>query len=154
MINTMPSFKHNFLIPRPMFLERHYIRLGSLYQIHCLKSNPNFRNITWNVVENMILHEIFRLASRLPATFHFISRKIDFLWDSVEHDVKNVHEGETMSHGHEWHIFTANLWQIGSHLQKYHQEKCEFSGTRREDRERRIASAYCPINESSIEFSG
>ena len=34
--------------------------------IHCPKSNPYFRDITWNVVENMILHEIFRVVSRFP----------------------------------------------------------------------------------------
>ena len=34
--------------------------------LHCPKSNPNFRDITWNVVENMILHELFRLVSRFP----------------------------------------------------------------------------------------
>ena len=53
------------------------------YSIHCLKSNPNFRDITWNVVDNMILHELFRVVSRFPATFHVISRKKDFLWDGV-----------------------------------------------------------------------
>ena len=30
------------------------------------KSNPNFRDIRWNVVENMILHEIFHVVSRFP----------------------------------------------------------------------------------------
>ena len=30
------------------------------------KSNPNFRDITWNVEENIILHEIFRVVSRFP----------------------------------------------------------------------------------------
>ena len=34
--------------------------------IHCPKSNPNFRDITWNVEENEILHEIFRVVSRFP----------------------------------------------------------------------------------------
>ena len=38
--------------------------------VHCPKSNPNFRDITWNVVENMILHEIFRIVSRFS---HYIS---------------------------------------------------------------------------------
>ena len=33
---------------------------------HCPKSSPNFRDISWNVVENMILHEIFRVVSRFP----------------------------------------------------------------------------------------
>ena len=46
--------------------------------IHCPKSNPNFRDIKRIVVENMILHEIFSV------TFHVISRKMDFLWDSVD----------------------------------------------------------------------
>ena len=32
--------------------------------LHCPKSNPNFRDITWNVEENEILHEIFRIVSR------------------------------------------------------------------------------------------
>ena len=34
--------------------------------IQCPKSNPNFRDITWNEVENGILHEIFRVVSRFP----------------------------------------------------------------------------------------
>ena len=34
--------------------------------LHCPKSNPNFRNITLNVVLNMILHELFRVVSRFP----------------------------------------------------------------------------------------
>ena len=32
----------------------------------------------------MILHEIFRVVSRLAATFNVITRKVDFLWDSVQ----------------------------------------------------------------------
>ena len=36
--------------------------------MHGPKSNPNFRVITRNVVENMILHEIFRVVSFFPAT--------------------------------------------------------------------------------------
>ena len=32
----------------------------------CPKSNPNFRDITWNVGENMILQEIFRVVTRFP----------------------------------------------------------------------------------------
>ena len=36
------------------------------------------------VEENMILQqEIFRVVSRFPSTFHVISWKVDFLWDSV-----------------------------------------------------------------------
>ena len=31
-----------------------------------LKSNPHFRDITWYVEENLILHEIFRVVSRFP----------------------------------------------------------------------------------------
>ena len=34
--------------------------------LHCPKSNPNFRDIAWNVEENQILHEIFRVVSRFP----------------------------------------------------------------------------------------
>ena len=52
--------------------------------VHCPKSNKNFRDITGNVVEIMILHEIFRVVTRFPPTFHVVSWKIDFLWDSVE----------------------------------------------------------------------
>ena len=33
---------------------------------HCPKCKQTFRDITWNVVENMILHEIFRVVSRFP----------------------------------------------------------------------------------------
>ena len=33
---------------------------------HCWKSNPNFRDIIWNVVENMIKHEFFCVVSRFP----------------------------------------------------------------------------------------
>ena len=31
-----------------------------------LEKHPNFRDITWNVEENLILHEIFRVISRFP----------------------------------------------------------------------------------------
>ena len=34
--------------------------------VHCPKRNPNFRDKTWNVEENEILHEIFRWVSQLP----------------------------------------------------------------------------------------
>ena len=34
--------------------------------MHCPKSNPNFRDITGSEVENMVLHELFRLVSRFP----------------------------------------------------------------------------------------
>ena len=59
-----------------------------LYQMHCPKSNPNFRYmyITGKVVENMILHEIFRVVSRFPryiSCYVHTLQKIDFLWDSV-----------------------------------------------------------------------
>ena len=37
-----------------------------LWHIHCPKSNPKFRDITWNVEENEIQHEIFRVLSRFP----------------------------------------------------------------------------------------
>ena len=37
-----------------------------LYCLHCPKSNPNFRDILWNVVENMILHELLRIVPRFP----------------------------------------------------------------------------------------
>ena len=33
---------------------------------HCSKSNPNLCDITLNLVKNMILHEIFRVVSRVP----------------------------------------------------------------------------------------
>ena len=36
------------------------------YVLHCPKSNQNFREITWNVEEKEILHEIFRAVSRFP----------------------------------------------------------------------------------------
>ena len=53
------------------------------HAIHCPKSNPNFRDITWNLVENMILHEISHV---FPATFHvtyvYSGKSISF-WDSV-----------------------------------------------------------------------
>ena len=47
--------------------------------IHCPKIIYNFRDITRNVEENEILHEIFRIKSRFP---HYISFYIDYLWAS------------------------------------------------------------------------
>ena len=35
--------------------------------VHCPKSNQNFPDKTWNVEENEILHEIFRVVSRIPS---------------------------------------------------------------------------------------
>ena len=40
----------------------------------------------------MILHELFRVVSRFHATLHVISRKIDFLWDSVLLTVPGIDE--------------------------------------------------------------
>ena len=51
--------------------------------LNCPKINPNFRHITWNVEENMILHEISALYHVFFTTFYVISRKIDYFWDSV-----------------------------------------------------------------------
>ena len=42
--------------------------------LHCPKSNQNFRDITWNVVENMILHEIFRVLSHFSPLHFMLSR--------------------------------------------------------------------------------
>ena len=60
-----------------------------------LKSNPNFLYITWNVEENKKLHEIFRVVSRFPhySTFHVLSLKIDYLWESAQlnHTVEGRH---------------------------------------------------------------
>ena len=50
------------------------------HTIHCPKSNLNFRDITPHVEENEIQHKIFRIVSRF---LRVISRKIDYLWDSV-----------------------------------------------------------------------
>ena len=46
------------------------------------KSNQNFRDITWNVEENEILHEIVRI-SRLPRYISCSIGKIDYLCDSA-----------------------------------------------------------------------
>ena len=69
------------------------VRLRTAVIVHCLKSYPNFRDITRNVEENEILHEIFRIVSRFP-------RYILENWDSVDkvynliyniqHTVKNL----------------------------------------------------------------
>ena len=36
-----------------------------------------------HIIENIILHEIFRVVSRFPRYIHVIYRKIDYLWDST-----------------------------------------------------------------------
>ena len=61
-----------------------FIRKFSVHTTSTLsEKSSNFRDLTRNVAENMILLEIFRVVSRFPAmVFHVISRKIDFLWDS------------------------------------------------------------------------
>ena len=53
--------------------------------MHCPKSDQNFRDITRNVGENMIYLEIVRVVQYLvfPVTFPVISRKIDYIWDSL-----------------------------------------------------------------------
>ena len=43
-----------------------YFKASLLSRIHCFKSNLNFSDITWNVEENQILHEIFHVLSRFP----------------------------------------------------------------------------------------
>ena len=63
--------------------------LNTVRAIHCPKSNPNFRDITWNAVENMTLYKNPRsMCHVFPVTFHVISRKIDFLRDSVHCTVR------------------------------------------------------------------
>ena len=44
------------------------IRTGikKVMSVHCPKSNPNFRCITWNIEENEVLQEIFLVLSRFP----------------------------------------------------------------------------------------
>ena len=60
--------------------------------LHCPKSNPNVRDITWNVEDNEILHVIFRVVVLFSnATFHVISRKIDYLWESVLYRDSFIH---------------------------------------------------------------
>ena len=54
--------------------------------MQCQKINPNFRVLTCNVEENEKLHKIFRVVLRFSATFHVISRKIYYLWDSVSEE--------------------------------------------------------------------
>ena len=57
------------------------------FTVHCPKSNPNFRYKTWNVEENEIwniLRTVVQVQYHVfPATFHVISRKMYYLWDSV-----------------------------------------------------------------------
>ena len=50
------------------------------YSVHCPKSNPSFRDITWNVVENMELHEIFRIVSRFPCYISCYITEKRLLW--------------------------------------------------------------------------
>ena len=54
--------------PTPHFVGFDLDSAGYFAGIHCPKSNTNFRDITWNwnVEENEILHEIFRVISRFP----------------------------------------------------------------------------------------
>ena len=56
----------------PLYAKFRNVRI---FAIHCKKSNPKFRDITWNVEEKEIL--------RFPHQFYVISRKVDYLWDSV-----------------------------------------------------------------------
>ena len=37
-----------------------------IINLHCPKGNQNFRDITWKLVENIILHELFRVVSGFP----------------------------------------------------------------------------------------
>ena len=56
-----------------------------IWAVHCPKSNPNFRYKTWNVEENEIWNILRTVVQYhvFPATFHVISRKMYYLWDSV-----------------------------------------------------------------------
>ena len=56
-----------------------------------LEKQSKFPRYNMKCRENLILHEIFRVVSRFPATFHVISQKVDYLWDSVpESDFFNL----------------------------------------------------------------
>ena len=48
-----------FCISVPLYVHSNYC-------IHGPKSDQNFRDITWNLVENITLYEIFRVVSRFP----------------------------------------------------------------------------------------
>ena len=82
-----PNIKHQMYFFSPLFCAPQcgvFIRKFSVHTTSTLsEKSSNFRDLTRNVAENMILLEIFRVVSRFPAIFHVISRKIDFLWDSV-----------------------------------------------------------------------
>ena len=68
---TLPSFYGGNLTCKTMkFLQLlgPYLRnrLQNSNTIHCPNSYQNFRDITWNIEENEILHEIFHVVSRFP----------------------------------------------------------------------------------------
>ena len=65
------------------------------------KSNRNFRDITRNVEENEILHQIFHVVSRFLVIFRVICRKIDYLWDIVYKWYK-------------WWLYTSPRWSLGA----------------------------------------
>ena len=52
------------------------------------KSNPNFRDITCKVEENVMLHEIFREVSRFPRYNSCSIGENPYLWDSVVKSLK------------------------------------------------------------------
>ena len=59
-----------------------YTESSALYTVR--KVIKNVCDVTWNVEENKIQHEIFRTVYHVfLATFHVKTRKLDYLWDSV-----------------------------------------------------------------------
>ena len=67
------------IVKETVSLKFSYFFNGSIYAVR-KAIQISFRDITWNVKESMIIHEIFRVLSSFPATFHVISRRVNFLW--------------------------------------------------------------------------
>ena len=79
----------------------------SIVTVHCPKSISAFRDILWNVVENMILHEIFRVVPRFPHYISCYKAENHFLWDSVYTQQWTMNMGWTWDFS--WHC-PFNVW--------------------------------------------
>ena len=67
----------NFVLSKWTLVQTFQCFKGGGY-IRCPKSNPYFRDITWNVLENIILHDIFRVVSRFPRFISCYIAEIQF----------------------------------------------------------------------------
>ena len=93
MIQDLWFYSSTRSIPSQEYKTFMYTIIFTYMCMHCPKSNPNFHDITWNLAENMIPHELFRVVSRFP---RYISCSIAENWFPCE-PVCHLHQKQKIA---------------------------------------------------------